>query len=108
MNTNESPPQKEKEPGASNATAQSEDSCPTYTSHLVRMQGRPCKDIWIENYLGYIERLNCQSGCEPSPTRALAIAVRRYSTFCCTCCPSHRKHTWRAVHRAVAFFRHRN
>jgi len=102
------PPPK-KEPASLITPARSEESRAINISQLNGMQVRPqCRDVWLENYLGYIERLNCQFGSEPSPTRAVAVATRRYSTFCRSCCPIHRRNTWRALHKAVAFFRYRN
>jgi hypothetical protein len=99
----ESPPEKEKRSAVDDrASNADEDFRLTLTPRISELQVRPpCRDVWIEGYLEFIERLNCQAGCEPSPTRALAIAVRRYSTFCHSCLPLHRYSTWSAVHKAV-------
>jgi hypothetical protein len=102
MSADEDPPLKTESP-RQRTEGQNQIFRPIDTSHEVGKQARPqCRCVWLENYLGYIERLNCQSGCEPLSTRALAIAMRRYGTFCRSCLAVHRRDTWKAVQRAVA------
>jgi hypothetical protein len=75
----------------------------TFNSRGFDLQARSrCRDCWIEGYLEFIERLRSHSSASPLSSVCAADAMRRYDAFRSSCCPTHRKRAWLAVHKACA------